>query len=68
MHVHESRHAAEARIDKVRFRLAEPRLDPTLRVSVALGPMGDSGAGPIIGWRREHGDALADSLVSAGGR
>ncbi|PPH26379.1 hypothetical protein C5C31_00825 [Rathayibacter rathayi] len=68
VHVHESRHAVEARIGEVRFRLAEPRLDPALRVSVALGPMGDSGAGPIIGWRREHGDALADSLVSAGGR
>ncbi|PPF22425.1 4'-phosphopantetheinyl transferase superfamily protein [Rathayibacter sp. AY1A7] len=68
VHVHESHHAAEARIDGVRFRLAEPQLDPALRVSVALGPMGDAGAGPIIGWRREHGDALADSLVSAPGR
>ncbi|KZX19803.1 hypothetical protein ACH61_03096 [Rathayibacter tanaceti] len=68
MHVHESRLAAEARIDGVRFRLAEPHLDPSLRVSVALGPMAGSGGGPIIGWRREHGEALADSLVSAGGR
>ncbi|TCL84474.1 4'-phosphopantetheinyl transferase [Rathayibacter sp. PhB179] len=65
--IHESRFTAEARIDSSRFRLAEPHLDPSLRVSVALG---DSvgGAGPIIGWRREHGDALEDSLVSAGGR
>lgn len=66
--VHESRTSAEARIDGVRFRLAEPRLDPAFRVSVALGPVVQGSAGPIIGWRREHGDALADSLVSAGGR
>lgn len=65
--IHESRFAAEARIDESRFRLAEPRLDPSLRVSVALGDA-IGGAGPIIGWRREHGDALEDSLVSAGGR
>lgn len=65
--IHESRFAAEARIDASRFRLAEPHLDPSLRVSVALGDVG-GGAGPIIGWRREHGDALEDSLVSAGGR
>jgi 4'-phosphopantetheinyl transferase len=64
--IHESRIAAEARIDGVRFRLAEPRLDPAFRVSVALGPVEGRGTGPIIGWRREHSDALADSLVSAG--
>lgn len=68
VHVHESCFAAEARIDGVRFRLAEPTLDPALRVSVALGPMVGTGAGPIIGWRREHGDALAESVVSAGRR
>ncbi|AZZ55685.1 4'-phosphopantetheinyl transferase family protein [Rathayibacter iranicus] len=68
VHVHESRFAAEARIDGVRFRLAEPTLDPALRVSVALGPMVEEGAGPIIGWRREHGNALADSVESAGRR
>lgn len=68
VHVHESRFAAEARIDGVRFRLAEPTLDPALRVSVALGPIAGTGTGPIIGWRREHGDALTDSLASAGRR
>jgi len=66
--VHESRLAAEARIDGVRFRLAEPHLDPSLRVSVALGPIRADHGGPIIGWRREHAEALADPLVSAGGR
>lgn len=66
--VHESRLSAEARIDGVRFRLAEPRLDPAFRVSVALGPVVQGSTGPIIGWRREHGDALAESLVSAGDR
>lgn len=64
--VHESRFAAEARIDEVRFRLAEPQLDAAFRVSVALGPVEIGSTGPIIGWRREHSEALADSLVSAG--
>ncbi|SMH34276.1 4'-phosphopantetheinyl transferase [Rathayibacter oskolensis] len=63
--IHESRLTAEARIDEARFRLAEPRLDPAFRVSVALGPLDGRSAGPIIGWRREDGEALADSLLSA---
>ncbi|MBF4463462.1 MULTISPECIES: 4'-phosphopantetheinyl transferase family protein [unclassified Rathayibacter] len=67
VHVHESRLAAEARIDGMRFRLAEPHLDPAFRVSVALGPLEGTAAGPIIGWRREHGDALTDSVLSVSG-
>ncbi|ALS57862.1 4'-phosphopantetheinyl transferase family protein [Rathayibacter toxicus] len=66
--VHELRLTAEARIDDVRFRLAEPHIDPAFRVSVALGPADAGVAGPIIGWRREDGDALVDSLASAGAR
>ncbi|KQP97498.1 MULTISPECIES: 4'-phosphopantetheinyl transferase family protein [unclassified Rathayibacter] len=63
--IHESRLTAEARIDEARYRLAEPQLDPAFRVSVALGPVEGRSVGPIIGWRREDGDALAESLVSA---
>ncbi|WP_204162389.1 4'-phosphopantetheinyl transferase family protein [Rathayibacter sp. VKM Ac-2754] len=66
--IHESRLSAEARIDQARYRLAEPQLDPAFRVSVALGPIEGRSVGPIIGWRREDADALAESLVPAGGR
>lgn len=56
--VHEFRGAAEARIEAPgqplgrRFRLAEPQLDSTLRVSVAVGT--SSRAGVTLGWRRER--------------
>ncbi|NQX11300.1 hypothetical protein HQQ80_06665 [Microbacteriaceae bacterium VKM Ac-2855] len=54
--IHELAGRAQARIDapegERRFRLAEPRLHPSLQVSVALGS--DERAGVTLGWRREN--------------
>lgn len=54
--IHELAGKAQARIDapegERRFRLAEPKLHPSLQVSVALGS--EARTGVTLGWRREH--------------
>ncbi|NQX29388.1 4-phosphopantetheinyl transferase [Microbacteriaceae bacterium VKM Ac-2854] len=54
--IHERDGRAQARIDapegERRFRLAEPKLHPSLQVSIALGS--DATSGVTLGWRREH--------------
>lgn len=62
--IHERDGRAHARIEapegERRFRLAEPKLHPSLQVSVALGsgsgftPSPDATTGVTLGWRRER--------------